>query len=160
MTGLLYSSGVCRPVTCQNALIQVQSLASGLQLICEFMINMAASLEPEDESSEGWALDDSDGDAAYVERPRVRSQLPHTSMKKPLTKGRSEEGAVLENEERKPMTGTLRLRYPEARLFRTPISNPCLIFSHRNTPQWIVKMRPLTTLPDLCWRSMQNVETS
>ena len=45
------------------------------------MINMAASLEPEDESSEGWALDDSDGDAAYVERPTVRSQLQYMPIK-------------------------------------------------------------------------------
>ena len=37
------------------------------------MINMAASLDPEDESSEGWALDDNDGDTAYVDRP-VRFQ--------------------------------------------------------------------------------------
>jgi hypothetical protein len=35
------------------------------------MINMAASLDPEDESSEG---DNNDGDAAYVDMP-VRSRL-------------------------------------------------------------------------------------
>lgn len=65
---VLYSSGAveaCRPVTLN------QSLASQLQLICEFMINMAASLDPEDESSEG---DNNDGDAAYVDMP-VRSRL-------------------------------------------------------------------------------------
>ena len=39
------------------------------------MVNMAASLEPDGDSSEGRALDDSDGDAAYVDKPTVRSQL-------------------------------------------------------------------------------------
>jgi hypothetical protein len=39
------------------------------------MVNMAASLEPDDESSEALALDNSDGDAAYVDKPTVRSQL-------------------------------------------------------------------------------------
>jgi hypothetical protein len=48
------------------------------------MINMAASLEPDDESSEGWALDDSDGDAAYVDKPTVRSQLLYAPVKKVL----------------------------------------------------------------------------
>ena len=47
------------------------------------MIKMAASLEQEDEASEGWALNDSDGDAAYVDKPTtVRSQLFNTSVKK------------------------------------------------------------------------------
>ena len=39
------------------------------------MINMAASPEPDDEPSEEWALDDIDGDAAYIDKPTVRSQL-------------------------------------------------------------------------------------
>ncbi len=43
---------------------------------------MVASLEPEDESSEGCALDDSDGDAAYVEKLTVRSQFLCTPIKK------------------------------------------------------------------------------
>jgi hypothetical protein len=48
------------------------------------MINMAASLEPDDEASEGWALNGSDGDAAYVDKPTptVRSQLFYTPIKK------------------------------------------------------------------------------
>jgi len=55
-------------------------LASWRWLKCQFVINMASSLEPEDESSGGWALDDSDDDdddAAYVDKPTVRSQLMH-----------------------------------------------------------------------------------
>jgi hypothetical protein len=48
------------------------------------MIDMAASLEPDDESSEGWALDDSDGDAAYVDKPTVRSQFFYAPVKKIL----------------------------------------------------------------------------
>lgn len=39
------------------------------------MINMVESLEPDDESLEGWDLDDSDGDPAYVDKPTVCSQL-------------------------------------------------------------------------------------
>jgi hypothetical protein len=80
------------------------------------------------------------------------------SYEKSLTKGRSEEVAPLEKEEGKMTTGTLRARYPEARLFR--LSNPCLMSLHRNMPPWTVRMRPLTTLPDLCSRSMRSVETS
>ena len=45
------------------------------------MINMAASVEPNDESSERWVLDDSDGDAAYVDKPTVRSQLLYAPVK-------------------------------------------------------------------------------
>ena len=42
------------------------------------MVNMVAASEslPDDESPEGWALGDSDGDTAYVDKqPTVRSQL-------------------------------------------------------------------------------------
>ena len=45
------------------------------------MINMAASVEPDDESSERSVLDDSDGDAAYVDKPTVRSQLLYAPVK-------------------------------------------------------------------------------
>jgi hypothetical protein len=52
------------------------------------MVNMAASLEPDDEFSEGWALGDSDGDTAYVDKqPTVRFQLFYTPAKESLTKG-------------------------------------------------------------------------
>jgi len=126
------------------------------------MINMAASLEPDDESLEGWALDDSGGDAVYVDKPTVRSQLFYAPVKQSLTKGRSEEGAPLEKEEGRMMMRTRRARHPEAR--QTPswlsLSNPCLISSHRNMPPRTVRMRRLTTLRDLCLRSMRNVETS
>jgi len=47
------------------------------------MINMAALLEPDDESSERWALDDSDGDAAYIDKPTVRLQLFYMPVKNP-----------------------------------------------------------------------------
>lgn len=57
------------------------TLTSWRQLICQFMINMAASVEPNDESSERWVLDDSDGDAAYVDKPTVRSQLLYAPVK-------------------------------------------------------------------------------
>ena len=46
------------------------------------MINMPASLGQDDESlEEGWAPDDSDSDAAYVDRPTVRSHLLYTPKK-------------------------------------------------------------------------------
>jgi hypothetical protein len=45
------------------------------------MINMPASLEPEDESFEGWTPDDGDNDAAYVDKPTVRPQLLYTPIK-------------------------------------------------------------------------------
>ena len=129
------------------------------------MIDMVASLEPDDEASEGWALNDSDGDAAYVDKPTtVRSQLFYTPVeKKALTKDRSEEGAPLEKEERrKTMMRTRRARHPEA--LQTPsrlsLSNPCLISSHRNMPPRTARKRLSTTLRDLCLRSMRNVETS
>lgn len=44
---------------------------------------MATSLEPDDESLEGWALGGSDGDAAYVDKPTVRSRLFYTTVKNP-----------------------------------------------------------------------------
>jgi hypothetical protein len=63
---------------------------------------MATPLELDDESSEGWALEDSDGDAAYVDKPMVRFRPFYAPVKKKhsLTKSRSEEGAPLEKEER------------------------------------------------------------
>ena len=129
---------------------------------------MAASVEPEDDASEGWALNDSDGDAAYVDKPTtVRSQLFYTPVeKKALTKDRSEEGAPLEKEEERRKTmmmRTRRARHPETRQTpprRLSLSNPCLISSHRNMHPRTARMRLLTTLPDLCLRSMRNVETS
>jgi hypothetical protein len=53
---------------------------------------MAASLEPEDESLEGWALSDNDGDATYVDMPTVRSQLLHTPIKKVFDQGSYQRG--------------------------------------------------------------------
>ena len=44
---------------------------------------MATSLELDDGSSEEWALDNGDGDAAYVDRPTVRSQLFYATKKNP-----------------------------------------------------------------------------
>ncbi len=98
---------------------------------------MASSLEPDDESSEGWALDDCDGDAAYVDKPTARSQLLHAPMKKSLTfKGRGEEGTPLEKEERNPMMRTRCARPQEVRrtLFRSSPHNPYSICLHRNMP--------------------------
>jgi hypothetical protein len=45
--------------------------------------NMAATLDPEAESLEDWG--DSDGDAAYVDRPTVRSLNRHIPLPLPLT---------------------------------------------------------------------------
>lgn len=99
------------------------------------MVNMPASLGPEDESlEEGWAPEDSDSDAAYVDRPTVRSHLLYTPIKNSLNGDRSGEDALLEKEERKTTMGALRARYTEARLSRLSLSNPCLISSHRNMP--------------------------
>jgi hypothetical protein len=129
------------------------------------MVNMSASPEPDDESLQGWAVDDSDGDAAYVDKPTVRSQLSYAPVpKKYLTRDRSEEGAPPEKEERlggKKMR-TRRARHPEARQTppRLSLSNPCLIFSRRNMPPRTAKMRILTKLRDLSLRSMRNVETN
>jgi hypothetical protein len=127
------------------------------------MINMAASLELDDESSEGWALGDSGGDVAYVDKPMVRSQLFYAPVKKSLTKGRSEEGAPLEKEGRRMMIRRRRARHPAGARqtqSRLSLSNPCLISSHRNMPPRTARMRLLTTLRDLCLRSMRNAETS
>lgn len=133
------------------------------------MINMAASLEPDDEASEGWPLNGSDGDAAYVDKPTptVRSQLFYTPIKKKaLTKGRSEAGAPLEKEERrKTMMRTRRARHPVPEARQTPsrrlsLSNPCSIPSHLNMPPRTARMRLLKTLRDRCLRSMRNVESS
>lgn len=43
---------------------------------------MAASRDPDDESSEGWALDDNDGDAAYVDKPTRRGRSTRKRRKK------------------------------------------------------------------------------
>ena len=43
---------------------------------------MATPLELDDEPSEGWALEDSDGDAAYEDKPMVRFRLFYAPVKK------------------------------------------------------------------------------
>src|SRR6266850_128042 len=46
-----------------------------------FVVNMVASPEPEEESFEGLAQDDSDGDGAWSDRQTVRSQPLYTPKK-------------------------------------------------------------------------------
>jgi hypothetical protein len=153
-------SGLCK----LNSTVIRSSISASWrrQLICQFVINMVASLEPEDESPEGWALDDSDGDAAYVEKPTVRSRLLCTPIKKKsLTKDRSED-VLLKKEERKIMMRTRCATHLEARqsLSQQSLSNPCSIPLHRNMPLRTLRMRLSMKLQDLWSRSMRNVETS
>src|SRR6266851_3145167 len=122
---------------------------------------MAASVELEEESLDGKAQDDSDGDATWSDRLTVRSQPLYTPIKKVFDKGISGEDAPLEKKGRKTTMGRRRARHPSEARSSPP--SPSSLFSislHRNMPPRTARTQLSMALRDRCSRSMRSAETS